>query len=498
MPQPLSKEQRGLLERVVKEAREVAEAAGRAALERIAVGRQAAHPEMTPEQKDLRKQLRAHGRQLGDPLGGGSGQGLDRLAEEVAYEHWHRMLFARFLAENDLLMLLDGGRPVAISLAECEELARDEKLANGWEMAARCAARMLPQIFRPDSPVFRLALAPERQRRLEDLLAGLPRELFLSPDALGWIYQFWQSKQKEDINASEVKIGERELSAVTQLFTEPYMVSFLLDNTLGAWWYARYIGVLHDLGKADADDEFQARLRAAVPGVPLKHLRLLRDADGAWVPAASAFEHWPDKLSELRLLDPCCGSGHFLTAAFRMLVPLRMKAENLDPGKAIDLVISQNLYGLELDRRCVELAAFALALEAWRYPGGNPPFRFDTPGAGFDRGKFSLPLGYRKLPELHLACSGLAMGADRKDWKELAGNDKNLAIALDWLHDAFARAPILGSLIDPLKIDSPQGLDRKKVFTLLRQALKQEEKDAVRLEAAVAAQGLAKAAEILS
>ena len=70
-------------------------------------------------------------------------------------------------------------------------------------------------------------------------MADLPLEVFTASDSLGWVYQFWQAKKKDEVNASEVKIGARELPAVTQLFTEPYMVSFLLDNSLGAWWAAR-------------------------------------------------------------------------------------------------------------------------------------------------------------------------------------------------------------------------------------------------------------------
>ena len=67
-------------------------------------------------------------------------------------------------------------------------------------------------------------------------------------------------------------------------------------------------------------------------------------------------------------MDPCCGSGHFLVAALQMLVPMRMALEGLDARAAVDAVLRDNLHGLELDQRCVEIAAFALALTAWRYP----------------------------------------------------------------------------------------------------------------------------------
>ena len=237
--QTLDKSLRNILERTVKEARDTAEPAARIALEQLGVAEPTPYPYLSPNKRNLRRRLRAHGRQLGNGRDAKGHQALDRLIEEVAYEHWHRMLFARFLAENNLLMYPDPVDPVPVTLEECEDLASDEGAANGWELAARFAARMLPQIFRTDSPVFQLILPPEHQQKLERLVAELPLEVFTASDSLGWVYQFWQAKKKDDVNASEVKIGARELPAVTQLFTEPYMVSFLLDNSLGAWWAAR-------------------------------------------------------------------------------------------------------------------------------------------------------------------------------------------------------------------------------------------------------------------
>src|SRR5690606_37660809 len=100
----------------------------------------------------------------------------------------------------------------------------------------RLAARMLPQIFKPGSPVFELTFAPEHQSELERLLKDLPEAVFKASDSLGWVYQFWQADNKERINKSEVKIGADELPAVTQLFTEPYMVAYSLHNALAAVW----------------------------------------------------------------------------------------------------------------------------------------------------------------------------------------------------------------------------------------------------------------------
>jgi len=484
---PLDKSLRNRLERTIKDARDIAEAAARASLEQLGVGVASAFSHLSEDERELRRKLRVHGRQLGDSLNGGKVQSMDRLIEEVAYEHWHRMLFARFLAENNLLMY-DG---VAVSLEECAELAADDGLRNEWELAARLATAMLPQIFRPDSVVFALHFPPEHQQRLERLLADLVPEVFTASDSLGWVYQFWQAKKKDEVNASEVKIGARELPAVTQLFTEPYMVSFLLDNSLGAWWAARRLSAT-DLKNAASEEEL--RSKAAIPGVSLEYLRFTKipsplgvsqarlpagegQGEGeSWTPAAGTFTGWPEHLSELKILDPCCGSGHFLVAALLMLVAMRMELEGLSAREAVDAVLRDNIHGLELDQRCVELAAFALALTAWRYPKSG---------------------GYRPLPELHLACSGLSVSVAKEEWKQLALEKHNLRIALDWMYDAFKDAPVLGSLLDPKRSPIPMGVSWEEVGPLLGQALQQEQSDEQQ-EAAVVAQGLTKAATLLA
>ena len=416
--QPLPKPLRSQLETTVKAAREVAEKGARAALSQLAVGEGSAPGYLTDELKALRRRLRAHGRALGDRKAGDDTQALQHLVWETTYEHWHRMLFARFLAENGLLLWEPGA---AVSLDDCEALVQETDPAmhlgakTKWELAGKLAARMLPQVFKPQSPVFALAFAPEHQREMERLLAALPPEVFQASDSLGWVYQFWQAKRKDEVNASEVKIGADELPAVTQLFTEPYMVDFLLHNSLGAWWVTRHPGKTCPM--------------------PLTYLRTLDDG----TPAAGKFEGWPDRLEDFTLLDPCCGSGHFLVAAFLLLVPMRMAAEGLSALDAVDAVLADNLHGLELDARCVEIAVFALALAAWRFPDENGD-----------------PLGVRAdMPAPHVACCGLKVAASPKDWEALVPDSEPHAVLLRQelrlLHASFAQAPLLGSLLDPAR-----------------------------------------------
>ncbi len=493
--QPLDKALRRALEATVVKARDIAELAASQALTRLSVGEAKPADYLSDEQRQLRTRLRAHGRQLGDIKKASGQQSLSKLITEVAYEHWHRMLFGRFLEQNHLLMY---DEHTALTLNECSELVQDpdtlrdemeRRCKSGWELAGVLASKMLPQIFRIDSPVFVLDFAPEHQRSLEQLVTGLAQDTFQAQDSLGWVYQFWQSKRKEEVNKSEVKIGADELSPVTQLFTEPYMVSFLLDNSLGAWWAGQR---LTETDWQTAQSEQKLREKAAIPGVPLSYLRFVQDDQTQqWQPASGTFDAWPKRLSELKALDPCCGSGHFLVAAFLMLVPIRMQAEQFNARQAIDKVLSENLHGLELDQRCVELAAFAVALEAWRYPGAG---------------------GYRSLPDLHLACSGLSIAAARDEWKELSrkAGKQNLTIALDWMYQTFKDAPVLGSLINPRRSKAAQIAQWSELQHLLGEVLTQDQANqhnqadgeisalTNRLEAGIVAQGLAKAAELLS
>lgn len=450
----LPSDRRRQLENVVREARDVAETAARAALDRLGVAEARPWDHLSAPQKELRNRLRAHGRQLGDTRKANGEQETERLVIEVAYQQWHRMLFARFLAENHLLIHPELGVPV--TLEECEELAAEEGAEDGWVLAGRFAARMLPQIFRPGEPALALSFAPEHQRRLEQLLESLPAETFTASDALGWVYQFWQGKKKDEVNRSGVKIGADGLPAVTQLFTEPYMVQFLLHNTLGAWWVGRQPG--EDLP------------------IEMEYLRRLEDG----TPAAGTFDGWPTTTRELRVLDPCCGSGHFLVAAFHILVAFRMREEGISARETCDRVIAENLFGLEIDERCTQIAAFALALAAWTYPGAG---------------------GYRPLPEMNIACSGLAVGAKREEWLALAGEDVRLREGMSRLYALFKDAPVLGSLIDPKRRGGGDLLtgEFSELQPLLQKALDREKKEGgyAGEEIGITAQGIAKAADLL-
>lgn len=482
MKQTLSREHRKILETTVAQARVHAEAGAEKALKALAVGAKEAPAHASEDQKRLRRRLRAHAQALGDSLIPDRTQTIDHLVTEIAYEHWHRMLFARFLAESDLLMHPDG---YPVSLADCKEDAEtfDPPARSEWEVAGHYASAMLPNVFRPDSPALALQLPLETEQALEALLAKLPATVFQADDSLGWSYQFWQAPKKEEVQRqmkqAGTKVGADELPAVTQLFTEQYMVAFLLENALGGWWHSRHPRMKLPVEMpylrftpSPLAGEGRGEGGTAVPPAPTF----------AGQPAAGTFPAWPDTLAQFKLLDPCAGSGHFLVSAFHYLVPMRRATEKLSVRDAIDKVLADNLHGLELDARCVEIAAFALALAAWRYPDEN-----------------GNPIGYRPLPRLNIACVGVAPRSKKADWLKLAGGDERLEGGMAALYALFQKAPELGSLIDPMAATRGDLLDAHwvELESRLEQALTQKG-DEQEIEARVAAQGMVQASRILT
>ena len=462
---------------------------------------------------------------------------------------------------------------MAISLDEAEDLAIEQGLRNKWDLAAQLATRMLPQIFRVDSPVFEIQLPPENQQQLEKLISGLPVDVFAASDSLGWVYQFWQANRKEMINKSEVKIGARELPAVTQLFTEDYMVDFLLDNTLGAWWAGKCFraevstknteGTKGKKGETagprkrefDVDNsgersgvsppvhsrttvtpesselndsalsneerqrcESELRTKTSLPGMSLSYLRFIpiSNPDSSrscfscfswtqphWTPAAGTFDGWPKTAKELKCLDPCMGSGHFIVAMFERLVALRVAEEQLDKAESIAAVIRDNVFGLEIDPRCTQIAAFNLAVAAWRR------------------------VGYCVLPAMNLACSGVGPECTVDEWLTLAEQSEQPMTVLSRepienglrnLHELFSETPTLGSLIDPNQLSATMfAADYETLLPFLSAAMAAESSNVPRRSAsrihdaerrgtldetvherAVAAAGMVKATELLA
>lgn len=420
----LTKAQRAFLDTTVQKARTQSEAAAAHALRRLTVTDTRPGAHLSEAERSLRRELREKAGQLGDVPESGA---APLLVADIGYEQWHRLLFARFLEVNGLLR--HPGMGVAVTLEDCGDLAADLCEPDAWSVAARFASEILPGVFRLTDPSVLVRYAREDLAALEALLASIPEETLRAEDALGWVYQFWQTAQKKAVNESGRKISGADISPVTQLFTENYMVRFLLENSLGAWWAGKH------------------------PDSPLlddwDYLRRLEDR----TPAAGTFDEWPETAAEVTVMDPCCGSGHFLIAAFGMLWRMRAEEEGLSKVDAQDAVLRENIFGLELDPRCTQIAAFNLVLEAWKQGG------------------------WRAIGRPQVWCSGVAARGESSAWTGLAGGDAALQASLESLHTQFRNAESLGSLISPRRVIRQRDLfspDYARLAEALRTALANE------------------------
>jgi hypothetical protein len=215
----------------------------------------------------------------------------------------------------------------------------------------------------------------------------------------GWVYQYWNDPERETLDDKlnrGGKVEPHEIASKTQMFTERYMVDWLLQNSLGPMWLAicqrhGWTPEIQADGTLDRLEERRAdwRARRASGEVSLTDLMPLHtDAERHWayyVPQPvpeSAVTQAPETIRDLKILDPAVGSGHFLVVALDLLVAL-YREEARHRGEAgeehwsdraiVERILSHNLHGIDLDPRAVQIAAAALWLKAQQLaPGARP------------------------------------------------------------------------------------------------------------------------------
>jgi hypothetical protein len=214
---------------------------------------------------------------------------------------------------------------------------------------------------------------------------------------LGWVYQYWNDPEREAIDAklntdSKAKVERHEIASKTQMFTERYMVDWLLQNSLGPMWLAmckaqgwtplcEQHGTLARLERQRVEwrakrDKGEVALTDIMP--------LDGDEERRWayyVPRPipdDAITHAPKRVREIRLLDPAVGSGHFLVVAFDLLFALyqeeaQHRGEVWSDVRIVESILANNLHGIDLDPRAVQIAAAGLWLKAQQTARGARP-----------------------------------------------------------------------------------------------------------------------------
>ena len=305
-------------------------------------------------------------------------KGYKQVMEEVAYTWFNRFIALRFMEVNnylpshirvfsdasgafkpeilsDVLHLdlpgLDSGK-----VAEYIESNDTESLYR-YLLLTQCNAlnSALPVMFERMGGYTEMLLPNNILRQdsvLGHMVSDIPEEDWQDAvQIIGWLYQYYNTELKDDTFAQlkkNVKITKERIPAATQLFTPDWIVRYMVENSLGRLWLEGHPNAeLHDgwkyyLDEAQQEPEVEAQLAK------------LRE------------EYKTIKPEEIKVIDPCMGSGHILVYAFDVLMQIYTSA-GWDQREAAQSILKNNLYGLDIDDRAAQLAYFAVMMKARQY-----------------------------------------------------------------------------------------------------------------------------------
>ena len=248
---------------------------------------------------------------------------LGHIDEGMVPERTRRQIFA----------LLDGSAPSADPQSEAYRLLV-VAACNDWH-------RAMPFLFERIADYTELLMP-------DDLLSGnaipahtreaMTRDACKDVEVIGWLYQFYISEKKDEVFAGlkkNQKITPENIPAATQLFTPHWIVRYLVENSLGRLWMLNHPG-------SKLVERMDYYIKPEQPETDF--LRI-------------------GKPEEIKVCDPACGSGHMLTYAFDLLHAI-YEEEGYEPAEIPKNILTHNLYGIEIDERAAELAAFALTMKA--------------------------------------------------------------------------------------------------------------------------------------
>ena len=304
--------------------------------------------------------------------------GFEQAVEEVAYTWFNRFVALRFMEVSDYLpthvrvfsdasgyfnteilkdvlhLELEGLDKSKVS--EMLNANKTEELYR-YLLLTQCNAlnAALPEMFEKLGSYTEMLL-PNNILKQESVLAHLVKDIDEDDwkDAvqiIGWMYQYYNTEPKQavfDGLKKNVKITKEKIPAATQLFTPDWIVRYMVENSLGRLWLES-----HPNPTLKANWKYYLDEAEQTPEVAEK-LRVVRSQSPVKSP------------EDLRLIDPCMGSGHILVYAFDALMQI-YESEGYNPRDAAKLILEKNIYGLDIDRRAYQLAYFSLMMKARQY-----------------------------------------------------------------------------------------------------------------------------------
>ena len=307
--------------------------------------------------------------------------GYEQILEEAAYTWFNRFCALRFMEVNNYLpshtrVFTDENNAFAPQiLAEAIRIelpgldrdlvykykeANDDDALYKYLLITQCNAlkEILPGMFSEIS-VYTELLFPDNLLRegsaVEQMIAMIPEDDWRDEvQIIGWLYQYYNSEKKDAVFAAlkkNVKISKDNIPAATQLFTPDWIVRYMVENSLGRLWVQG-----HPAAPIKAEWKYYLEDAAQTPEVEAR-LAPLRQSYAALTP------------EQLTCIDPCCGSGHILVYLFDVLMQIYTDY-GYTAREAVESIVQNNLYGLDIDKRAAQLAYFAVMMTARRHDRG--------------------------------------------------------------------------------------------------------------------------------
>lgn len=325
-------------------------------------------------------------------------KGYQQVMEEVAYTWFNRFSALRFMDVNGYLpshvrVFTDENnafKPQILAEAlhlELDKLDKDKVYAlketeqteelYKYLLIVQCNAlnSILPGMFQTIADYTELLLPDNLLREgsvIEQMISQIPEDNWQDAvQIIGWLYQYYNSEKKDEVFAAlkkNVKISKDNIPAATQLFTPDWIVRYMVENSLGRLWVEG-----HPDAKAQLlpTPEEQAAYTAGNrdPEDTKWHYYLEEAQQEPQVQAqlSEISKQYADLPPEqIKVIDPCCGSGHILAYLFDVLMHI-YENYGYTPRDAVTSILQNNLYGLDIDDRAAQLAYFAVMMKARRY-----------------------------------------------------------------------------------------------------------------------------------
>ena len=325
-------------------------------------------------------------------------KGYEQVMEEVAYTWFNRFSALRFMEVNGYIpshvrVFTDeenNFKPQIISEAIHLELdgldmekvyaykeANDNDELYKYLLITQCNAlnSVLPGMFQKIADYTEL-LFPDNLLRegsvIQQMIELIPEDDWKDAvQIIGWLYQYYNSEKKDDVFAAlkkNVKITKENIPAATQLFTPDWIVRYMVENSLGRLWLEGHPDVKEQL--LPTEEEQSAYVAGNRDPEDTKWHYYLEEAEQEPEVQAQLAEIRKEYAAltpeQLKVIDPCSGSGHILAYMFDVLMKI-YESYGYTTREAVASIVENNLYGLDIDDRAAQLAYFAVMMKARQY-----------------------------------------------------------------------------------------------------------------------------------